>query len=106
MLAALQVHTSGNKVRCRRGPDGYLGRDTEHVFEVKEHDFGNPMPGAERTIWLPALRYRVDGEERLVHVQAPEGAVWAAKPRLVKIDDIAHMLTSEQLANMKQGDRF
>lgn len=79
----------------------YLGKDTEHVFEVQQLDTST---GATGPVWFPALRCEIDGEEKLVHAaQSTWGpTVWVSSPELVRIEDIAHMLTPAQYADMKR----
>jgi len=79
----------------------YLVKDTEHVFEVQRYD-----SISERTepIWLPAFRCVIDGEETLIYMARSvwDQGVWMTTPKLVRIDDIAHLLSPVQQADMRR----
>lgn len=79
----------------------YLGKDIEHVFEVQCLDTAS---GVTQPVWYPAFRFDVDGEVKLLHMaQSTWGTdVWMTEPKLVRVDDIAHLLTPAQQADMKR----
>ena len=74
----------------------FLGKDTEHVFEIP-----CSVSGLTEMRWIPAYRCLIEGKETLLPLY-DETNLWERSPKLVKINDIAHLLTPAQLANMKQ----
>ena len=78
----------------------YLGKDTKHVFRAFEWDHFS-IPPRQVTLFLPALRIRDDeGEESLIHMKGD----FVDEPMLVKIDEIAHLVSPAALASMTTPD--
>ena len=80
----------------------YLGKDTEHVFEVWEED---PLSVAihpanrRRRLFLPAMLIEDnDGKKQTITIHGS----WLTEPKLVKIDDIADQVTPAALADMRR----
>lgn len=78
----------------------YIGKDTEHVFRALEWDHFS-IPPRQVTLFLPALCIRdASGNESLIHMAGE----YVEKPVLVRIDEIAHLVSPAALATMTTPD--